>query len=354
MDEYGRMGSHKHRKAKPKHKLLMVAAVIVIILIAVFAYYFLGGPINVSGPTTLAIGGKGTVFSMAGKSYVATLEGFNSNTRTAYVYVSAVPVFLGPLLNVTLHQNSTVKVNYDSQYAIMQMELVSGNGNSASVQVAPLAASLQIDPDYQYIGHPNASMPGLQVTVTTTTNTTTTSVAGGSTSSGSTAPTTSVKATTTVAQATNYTASAIETAVKTDRNYGLMLNFTTLYDQTVNCDPHTYNLSYFDASGTLPVPPSDYKNVSYETPYGMVQKIVSTGGNGYSLEFLPLVQDPAFNGTVALAIGVTVTSPGSSSAIGVVSSDRYGGIFLNETYSVLSSQYAQTKAVGNACGALVG
>ncbi len=358
MDEYGQMQPHKHkRKGGIGGKLIMIGVLIIIILIAVFAYYFMGGPINVSGPTTVTVNANGAEFAIAGKSYVATLIGYNNNTQTAYIYVSSVPIFMDSVLNVTLHKNVTVKINYDSQYSIMQIRLLSGKAGSVSVQIAPLAASLQVDPDTQYIGHPNASLPGLKVTVSTTTvspNTTTTTIASGSnTPAGST--TTIKAATTTIAASTNYTVKAIDAAVKGDQNYGLLLNFTTLYDQTANCTPHQYNLSYFEQTGTLhPVPPVDFLNVSYETPSGMVQKIISKGGNSYSYEFLPIVQDPAFNGTVALQIGLVVAGAGTSSATATVTSDSYSGIFKDATYSILSGTYTQSKEVTNACAAMIG
>ena len=143
-------------------------------------------------------------------------------------------------------------------------------------------------------------------------------------------------------------------AAKADLNYGLMLNFTALYNQTPSCTTSMYKLSYFDRFGSFPVPPMDYYNVSYETPYGMTHKTVSKGGNSYAVEFLPLVQDTAFNGTVALEIDVTVTSQGTSSAIGMVSADKYGGIFKGATYDTLSTQYSESKYVNNACAAMVG
>jgi hypothetical protein len=361
MDEYGKMGPHRHKRAGITGKLLMLGIIVLIIVIAVFAYYFIGGPINVGGPTTIPLTSKGSVFAISGKSYVATLAGYNNNTKTAYVYISGIPVFLGPVLNVTLQQNNTVKVNYNSQYAIMQFKLLSGNKDSINLQVAPLAASLQVDPDYQYIGHPNVSVPGLHITTTTTvtatttvsnsvSNTTASTTAASTTVQGST---TTVKATTTVG-ATNYTASAINAAAKADDNYGLMLNFTSIYNQTLYCTPGTYNLSYFHQNGALPVPPFDFDNVTRETPYGMVQKTVQTGGNTYAVEFKPIVTDPLYNGTPALAIEITVASQGTSAALGTVTANNYNGIFKDGTYQQLSSLYTQSKAVNNNCDAMVG
>lgn len=346
MDEYGRMGPHRHHKrSRLKGRLVLAGVIIVVILVAGFAYYFLGGPVNVTGPTTLTVNSQGTVFAIAGKSYVASLAGYNSNTQTTYIYISSVPVLLGPILNVTLHQNSTVKVNYGGQYAIMQIAVLSASRNSAKIQVDPLPLSLQVSPDYQYIGHPSVQLPGLQASASTTTAPTTTVSSGGG--SSTTAPTTTV-------QATNYTQSAMNIALKGDQNYALMLNLSDLYGQTPNCSSHTYNTTYTNKQGSAPVPPADYRNVSYETPYGMVQKTIAKGGTTYALEFKPLVHDLAFNGTIALEIDLTVTGAGSSSALAIVKSDSYGGIFGGLTYSDLSGTYTQFKAVNNACAAMVG
>ena len=358
MDEYGKMEPHKQRrKGGAKGKLILIGIVVVIILIAGFFYLFGGGPINITGPTKVTVTSDGTVFAIAGKSYVATLSAYNNNTQTAYVYVSEVPVFMGPILNITLHQNSTVKINYGTQYAMMQMELLSGSKESATLQMAPLLASLQVIPDTQYIGHPAVALPGLRITVTTTVPANT---VGNSTNTIAT--TSTIRATTTVAAsstttiaATNYTARAITTAVKTDENYGLMLNYTTLYQSSVNCTPRQYNLTYFDQNGgAFPVSPVDYWNVTKETPYGMVNRTINLVGNKYAVEFLPLVQDQAFNGTVALQINVTVSSPGTSTALGLVTANNYKGIFDGASFSVLSSTYQQSKTITNGCAALVG
>jgi hypothetical protein len=353
MDEYGKMGSHKHKKARLKGKLAMVGIAVIVILIAGFAYFYLGGPINVSGPTTLTVSSQGTVFALGGKSYVATLAGYSNTTKTAYIYLSSVPVFLGPDLNITLHNNASVKVNYVGQYAIMQMTFVSGNKNSAQVQVTPLALALQISPDYQYIGHPAVPLPGVTITVSTTIPGASTTVAATTTVSSSGGSTT-IPATTTV-QAVNYTSQAIQTAIGADENYALLLNFTNIYDNSVNCTPHAYNLSYFEAFAEFPVPPADYNNVSIEVPYGMTQKIVNTVGNNYNYEFISLVKDPTFNGSKALTIGITVSSAGSSSALAIVNSDNYSGIFKGATYSVLKSQYQQAEAASNPeCAVMIG
>lgn len=360
MDEYGKMQPRRHNRGGAKGKLLLVGVVIVIALIAGFIYLFGGGPINIGGPTTVSVNSAGTVIAIAGKSYSVTLGGYNNNTRTAYIYVSEVPVFMGPILNVSLPLNSTVKVNYNSQYAMVQMTLVSESKGLAAIRMAPLAASLQVMPDSQYIGHPAVALPGLQITVTTINytpaNAPTTTVASGQNA------TTTVKATTTVAasvtttiKATNYTAQAIARAVKSDQNYGLMLNYTTLYQSSANCTPHSYNLTYFGQNGgAFPVPPVDFWNVTKETPYGMVNRTVMLVGNKYAVEFLPLVHDQAFNGTVSLQINVTVSSPGTSGALGLVTADNYKGIFQGASFSVLSSTYQQSKSINNGCGALVG
>jgi hypothetical protein len=350
MDEYGRMEPHRHRKAGMTGKLAMIGVVIAIILVAGFAYYFLGGPININGPTKLTVNGQGTVFSLGGKSYVATLASYDNNTQTAYVYMSAVPVFLGPLLNVTLHPNSTVKVNYGGQYAIMQVTLISGSKGSAQIQIDPLPLSLQVSPDYQYIGHPNITLPGLQITVTTTVAATTT-VSGGS---GNTVTTSSTVGSTTTAQQVNYTQLAIKAAVKDDENYALMLNFSTLYNATPSCTSLVYNNSYFTQFHAAPQVPLDYANVSLETPYALTQQIVSTGGNSYLVEFIPSVSDPNFNGVAALSIGLTVASAGTSSALAIVETNTYGGIFQGLAYSDLSSLYQKSASINNACAAMVG
>jgi hypothetical protein len=360
MDDYDDFRSRKRRRGGVGGKLILIGVIIVIVLATVFYYYFSGGPINITAPTTLTVNSNGAVFAIAGKSYVATLAGYNNNTKTAYVYVSEVPVFLGPVLNVTLHQNSTVKVNYDSQYSIMQMTFISGGKSSAQVLVAPLAASLQVDPDYQYIGHPNVTLPGLKITVTTTvrsgtSNVPTTTVGSGSVSSTipTTTATTTVAPTTTTISAVNSTQTAINTALANDPSYGLMLNYTTLYVATLGCTQSVYRNSYFESRGSIPSGPVDYYNVSYETPYGMVQKMVSTGGGNYNVKFLAQVDDPQFNNSAALTISLTV-NPSGSRTIAVVNSNVFGGIFTGATYSDLSSEYTQTQSVGNACAALVG
>ncbi len=353
MDDYGRKGRHRRGRAGIGGKLLLVGIVIVIILIAGFAYYFMGGPINIGGPTTVALSGRGSELSISGKSYVATLEGYNNDTQTAYVYVTSVPVFLGPILNVTLHQNSTVKVNYNSQFAIMQMRLVSAGRGSAEVQISPLAASLQVDPDYQYIGHPSVSLPGLHINVTTTVPAASTTTVAATSNGPSVTTTVMAATTTTTISAANSTQLAINAALASDPSYALMLNYSSIYSAVSGCTPTLYSNSYFERFAALPTGQVDYYNMSYETPTGLAQKTVSQGGGRYNVEFLALVNDPQFNGTAALTISLTVAQSGSST-VATVNSNQFGGIFAGATYSSLLSEYTQTRLVNNACAALVG
>ena len=208
-----------------------------------------------------------------------------------------------------------------------------------------------MDPDYQYIGHPSVPLPGLNINTTTTVAGATTTVSGSTNSTISTATT---SASTTTVQQTNYTKLAIQAAIKGDQNYALLLNFSTIYNATPNCTPQVYNNSYYNQFHTYPVVPLDFINVSIETPYAMTQRIVANSASSYTFEFVPSVTDPNFNGVPALTIGITVTSPGASSAVGIVETNSYGGIFQGASYSSLSSLYQKSAAINNACSAMVG
>ena len=310
---------------------LVVAIVIIAVVVALALALTGGGARTVSGPTTLNITKSPVVLRMGGSQYVFKLGSASPASGTAFLYIEEVPVFVNPILNVTLLLHDSTKVNAGTQYANMQIQLDSTGDGSVSVTVTPLQPYLQEQPDYSRIKTISVVL-GVAANATTTTTvkaTTTTTTAGTTTTINQTAAN--------EARILNYS--------KNDVYYPLMVNYTVAYANSRNCSAPLYNSSYLTYYSHPPIGTGTYQNVSTIVPYSMSSSVSYASRGDYSVVYSTQSRMPVTSGS-ALTISVNLSS-------GTILSSSLSGVFAGLNYSAMEGGLMAAARVGNACGIYV-
>lgn len=330
----------QHMQKKSNSAMRLALKVIVLIIIIAGALYFLFflnvNETAINSPTVVNVTQAGSLYHINNNQYYISLASISVNTGTAYIHITKLPIFVNPLLNVTLTLTNVTQINAGSNFSNIAIQLQSLSPHSIAVKITPLFESLQIRPTYQYIkvlqSGLNNNQQGQQ---STTTIASTTTIRGGSSTS-------TTAGTTTTTIAANNTRAAISTALKADSYYALMLNFSLLYKNTSQCTPLMYNTSYVRKYGHLPNGQNSYVNVSQFTPYNMSSATTNVGHGNYNVSFVALTS--ALGTIPAMTIEVNVSAKRTVSDTFAPS-----GLFGGMSYSQIKSNYA-TALSGGACG----
>jgi len=326
----------------------LVGLAIVLILIIGGAYYLItsgGSSVAISSAQNINVGTAGTVVSMGGAEYMIALSKAYPSSGLAFAYVNKLPMFVNPIFNVSISTTSPTKLSTATKngYANIQLEAVSITNNSMVLKVTPLDTSLAISPDYgksteiePYFGNGTV---GESLISTPGTNTTTTTVPP-VISSGST----TVASTSTTTVAANNTNANILAGLHKSVYYPVLVNLSTLYANTQQCNPTDYNSAYIHEYSHAPVPPSDYANQSQLVPYTMYTNITNEGNGNYGVVYRTTSQllgdGPAvtisINGQTANVVNTTFSSSGI-----------FGG---SATVSDLKGAYNRAVMIGGNCG----
>jgi hypothetical protein len=323
-------GLHKkpHRGAK---RLRILALAVVIVLVAAYLFYSMQGATVISSPETVTITGVTSYFRIGGSVYGISLA--SKYPSAAYVYVSKLPAFLNPLLDVTLYSGNMTKLGMGSGFANLGLTLESLGNSSVTVRITPLDVNLQLAPDSGKVSvvsgllAPRTAGSNTVVAITTV------------------ATSTTVASTTTVTQ-TNSTLAGIMSALKKNEYYGLMLNYTALYANTQNCTVNAYNTAFIKVNGNMPSGPNTYQNISVYVPYKMYSNLTSIGNGNYLMSFSTKTVDPTYNNSKAVVIKVNAPT---SAVINVTLENMFKG----ENYTTLYIGYNKALGIGGACGIIV-
>lgn len=339
---FGRKG-HEHRheagpalgKFATKNRIALILAIIAIVLILYYAVFLTVNQRVVNAPAVANITHSGTIFSVNSQQYLISLAGVNSGAGLAYIHISKLPIFVNPLLNVTLNLGNITKINAGTYYADMGVQMQSMGQNSITIKVSPLFTSLQIVPDASKIKVVQGTLynsgqqhGGASSTITVSSTTTAPS------SSSTTIP------------AVNSTALAINQTVVQSQLYSLMMNFSVLYANTSKCTASLYSTTYYNAHGTIPTGQNSYDNVSQIVPYNMYKTVTYAGNGNYNVNFV--TKDYSiFNNKVAATVVVNVSRK-------VIAYENISntGIFSGETLTQLGQAYIVASSEG-ACGVYV-
>ena len=247
---------------------------------------------------------------------------------------------------MSLTLNNITKLNVGTNYSNIGIQMVSMGPSSITVRISPLFPSLEIAPDSGSISAvwttlSNSTSTSGSPKTSTATSVTTTIAAGATTSA------TTTQATTTVSS-TNQTAASLATALKQNNVYGLMLNFSVLYDNTSNCNKVRYNNAYFRYYSTMPNSSTgtDYVNQTEFVPYNLSSTTTNLGGGNFQVVYRTKTLNQTFNNQVALLINVSTSTTS-------VTGTKFTGAFLGQSYSSLRADYNRALGIGGACGIMV-
>ena len=327
-------GKSQGRKINNKNIAIAVISIIVIAAVLYYIFFLYVNQTVVNAPATANLTQAGTVFSVNSQQYVISLASTSMHSGKAYIHISRLPIFLNPLLNVTLTLNNITKINAGTVYTNMGVQLLSLGQNSITVKVTPLYTSLKINPDSQDISTITGTLynSGQQPTGPATSVTTT--VAGTSTTT---------TMTTSTVKTTNATAQSINTTLRQNDLYGLLLNFSVLYTNVSKCTPSLYNSTYTRVHSTVPLGQHAYKNESPYVPYNLSYSIESAGNGNFNAVFKTKTANSLFNNIIAATITVNPQSE-------TTTNETLSGAFEGLTYTELLNNYNTAISVGGACG----
>jgi hypothetical protein len=311
-----------------KKHIHMSLGIIVVIVVIVALLSLAGGALIINNPTQLTITSNPSVVKIGNYQYTLYLHGVQQKAGIAYIYIGRSPVFINPILNVTVLLYNYTKVNAGTQYANMEIRLDSVSNTSAIITITPLQGYLAAAPDSGRIV--TISAPSLNLVSPNTTT-----IAQGI------APTT---VTTTIPQAQNPEQKILSYLMESEY-YGLMENYSHYYANTVNCTGALYNNSYFGYYHSRPAGPTSYQNATLITPYSLNLSINSGAGGNYNATYSTKSYSSVSTG-LAMDVVINFTS-------GKILNVTYKGAFKDQNYSTLSEGLFGASQIGNACSILI-
>lgn len=328
------------RRYKAISTVALVIVALVIVVGAALAYVLLnsGSVRTISAATTLNVTRSATVLRVGNITYAVALAGIAPSNSAAYVYLDRLPSFMNSLLNVTLYPNVETKVNAGTASADIALQLTSMGSGAVTLLVTPISTSLAIAPDSQYISTVNTKLNSAQPK--------TTSIVVGSNTSVTVTTVQSTSSTTTVSSSTNTTKSMVLATLQKSLYYPLMLNYSTIYANTLNCNSTLYNATYKRIKGATPSGMNAFANVSSFVPYALYNSISSAGSGNYYVIYYTKTRDASFNGIAALTLEINASAE-------ILQHTSLSGIFQGSNYTALLNGYRTAEVIGGACAAYV-
>ena len=311
-----------HNQVARKGNGKAVAAAVIIILVVIAAYAALS-----SGNGTRQIGQNYTFVLQKGSAQNLMLNDGNqfsiylnySTPSLANLYLSSIPILQGQTTTLMINKGQAANISLSgSQYADIELKLISSNNTGAVLSVVQIPADIKI----------STGISGSATTAATTATTTT-----GSTSTSTTQPTTTV----------NTGALAISAFNKTSVGT-LMDNYAALYQATQSCTPSLYNSTFISTQHSAPSGQNTYYNTSDVTPYKITSSEVEVSPGTYNITYT----------TVSKTLGSkTVLNAQFTYPSNVTVTYAFTGLFNGLTYSQVESNYNSQDSIGNACAALI-
>lgn len=328
-------------KLSNRNKIIMGIAVVAAVLVAYYVVFLAVNQKVVSTPAIANLTQSGTIFEVNSQQYLISLASVSKGTDNAYIRISKLPIFVNPMLNVTLRLNNITKINAGTYYANMGIQLQSIGANSVTVKVSPLFTSLKISPDSQYINQVKSTLynQGAQV------NTQGSSGVSTTISTSSTAVSTTTVSTTISGEAV--AAAEVNSTLEQNYMFSLLLNFSILYANTSKCTSTLYNSTYASAYKKPPSGPNTYENVSSIVPYNLSYSISDIGKGNYDVNFTTRAHSSFYDNKLAAMMEVN-----ASKQLVAYQNISSSGIFAGQSITQIEQDYIRASSEG-ACGVYV-
>lgn len=321
---------------KPGPAITLPKIVIGLVVILVIAYLLFNGSgaqlISSNKTVTLALNSS-INFYLPDNNTVASLFLAQSSNSSILLYLSKTPVLEKNILMLPMQKGNVANLSvYGSQYADLQVSMVSSTPTGAIISLSTIPKNLNIRPAILQLL--NSTSFGKTITATTTIPTnsqSTTIIPSGGLS------TTTIAATTTVPPSVNATALALLDANKSI--YGvLMTNYNKLYIKAATtCTPTLYNSSFRISQGYAPTGPNSFANATLAVPSSITASVKKVPGGLYNVTYtavIPIGNLPA----LLLQINTTTQFVSSYSFLGVFQGTNYGTAL--QQYQALNSSSA--------------
>lgn len=313
-----------HRGMRIGKRGMVILLLVVIAIAALYVVFSGGGVTRIITSGTAILKSSPSYFGIGSDVYALSLA--SKGSGVAYVYVNKLPIFMNPLLNVTLYMDNVTKVNAASGFANLGLTLESAGSDNVTVKITALDPNLQLLPDasrINVVGEVFLAQP-VRITVSTVTTSSTT-------------------ATSTTINQTAVINAEIMSALGKNSLYRLVMNYSVLYANTKNCTQVLYNQAYVLHYGHAPSGPNTFQNVSVFVPYALYSNTISLGSGNYLVACSSKVADSTFNNTRLASFKVNASTENVVNTI-------ITGIFAGQSYTTLLAGYDKAKTIGGACG----
>ena len=322
------------RKPGPAITLPKIVIGLAVILVIVYLLFQGSGAQLISSNKTVNLALNSSInFYLPDNNTVASLFLAQSSNSSILLYLSKTPVLEKNILLLPMQKGTVANLSvYGSQYADMQVSMVSGASTGAVISISTIPKNLNIRPAILQLL--NSTSFGKAITATTTIPTnsqsTTTTPSPGSSA-------TTIASTTIVPPSVNGTTLALLDANKSI--YGaLMFNYNKLYIKAATtCTPSLYNSSFRISQGHAPAGPNSFANATLAVPSSITASAKKVPGGLYNVTYtatIPIGNLPA----MLLQINTTTQFVSSYSFIGIFQGDNYGTAL--QQYQALNSSSA--------------
>ena len=305
---------------------LVAALAVVVVLYFVVTMFVSPGATSIGGPTNFNITNSTTLFSLNGQEY--SIKFISASNPTSVVAVTRLPVFINPTMLITLYLHNNTNINGVGAYANMQIRLLNISTKHVEISITPIPIDYGIAPDASRIKLIQTILPApgqsINATAASTTSTSTSTTTTGSSSSSTTVP---------AGGANN---AIVQAVLKQSAYYPAMVNYSRIYNNTVNCTTTLYDNTMFSRYGKQPSGADTYQNVSVLVPYSMKLSITNSTSTMYKAVWSTSSHASITTGT-ALTVNIDVVTK-------TITGSTPAGVFYETSVSDLNT--AVVKASG--------
>ncbi|MGC8648622.1 MAG: hypothetical protein ACP5UN_00130 [Candidatus Micrarchaeia archaeon] len=351
---------------KNKRNLKYLGYIIIFLLFVLIIYSIINMFLNYSGieeisqPTMLILFNSPKLISLYGNEYSIQFLAYSNYSSEATFSITKFPIFVNPTMIVEVPLNNFTDVNLNSSYADLRIMLKNIGSNGAEVELIPIQLSLMETPTAERISFINntlnmamrpssgagnsSSSRSTTSSNTPNSNTIPSNTIASNTPSSTPSGTQSPSSSTSTTEANTIALNKAKSILSTSAYYPIMLNYTILYADEVNCSASKYNSTYFNLYGVQATGSDSYANISSLVPYKLTLNITNSTPQLYTAIYKTYSKDPDTTGN---AIIITMNLSTNS-----IVNTTLKGAYLDMNSISLETGYLKANRIG-ACGIFI-